>query len=703
MMKKKVSYILLLVLFFVFSNVNAKDYLVSPYNLKLRKANSTNTESLLTISSGSTVSRIDEILYESNEKNNCQTGFIKVKYKSYTGFVCVDYVQEIKNNILPSTPTVLSEEDWIKYFNEQNFPESYKKELLDLHKKHPTWIFKRVETEDNWNVTLDNESVSGRSLYSSCNNRSRDGWLSTAQGDYDWFNDTFISHDSKCWFQANRALIAHYMDPRNYFNEEEIFVFEHLKYNKSENDKNVIYNFLPNHMKKYSDYFLEAGSTHNVSPVYLAAKSLMEVGTDPSNPSISGQAGSYIYKDGINYNLNGAYNFFNIGAHPGNDSARNGLVRAVKEGWTDDASGFQIMGPKKAIIGGANFLKTRYIAKNQDTNYFQKWNVSKDRLVKQYYYQYMTDIAGASGISKKIYSMYKSNNILDHNFTFLIPVFNNMPNKASELPDKRNPNNWLKKLNINNQLISGFESDKVEYNLTYDNIKQINVTGSTVNSKAKIEGIGLINLKEGLNVINIKVIAENGNVKVYKLNVTVNNSSIVQEKPVKPEESKPKEEEKNENKVIPETVPKLEIKETLNELLKKSNYLFNNSGYITNIGINKNIDSFKKEFDAKISIIVKNRDNSIKNTGFIGTNDIVVFKYNGEEVIYRTVIYGDINGDGKINTLDLLIIQKQILNLKSLTTFEYIAADVSRDNKVNTLDLLKVQKDILDLAKIDQR
>ena len=39
MMKKKVSYILLLVLFFVFSNVNAKDYLVSPYNLKYLNTN----------------------------------------------------------------------------------------------------------------------------------------------------------------------------------------------------------------------------------------------------------------------------------------------------------------------------------------------------------------------------------------------------------------------------------------------------------------------------------------------------------------------------------------------------------------------------------------------------------------------------------------------------------------------------------------
>ena len=73
------------------------------------------------------------------------------------------------------------------------------------------------------------------------------------------------------------------------------------------------------------------------------------------------------------------------------------------------------------------------------------------------------------------------------------------------------------------------------------------------------------------------------------------------------------------------------------------------------------------------------------------------------DISYRAVIYGDINGDGRINTLDLLIVQKQILNLRSLSTFEYIAADVSRDRVVNTLDLLKVQKDILDIAKIYQR
>ena len=689
MMNKKISYILLLVLFFVFSNVDAKDYLVTPHNLRLRKGNSVKTEALITIPAGSTVSRLDEVLYPSDDTINCSKGFIHVKYGTYTGFVCIDYVREITNTPVPETPPIMSEADWMKYFNEQNFPESYKRDLLELHRKHPNWIFKRVETEHDWNTTLDNEEVPGRSLYGTCY-RNRDGWLSTAQGNYDWFTDTFKSHDSNCWFQANRQLISHYLDPRNYFNEEEIFVFEHLRYNKTANDRNVIYNFLPNHLKKYTDYFLEAGNIHNVSPIYLAAKSLMEVGSNPNNPSISGQAGSYVYRDGVNYNLNGAYNFFNIGAHPGNDSARNGLVRAVKEGWVDDASGFQIMGPKKSIIGGTNFLKTRYIAQNQDTNYFQKWNVSKNRLIKEYYYQYMTDISGASGISKKIYSMYKNNNILNHNFTFLIPVFNNMPSTASGLPDKRNPNNWLKTLNINNQLITGFESDKVEYNLTYNNIKQINISGLPVSSKARVEGLGTVNLNNGLNVINIRVIAENGSVKNYKLNITANiQTTPIPNPPVTPP-------------VTPPVNPPVTT-ENLTNLLQKSNYVFNSANYITNIGINKNVESFKREFDSRITITIKNRDNSIKNTGFIGTNDIITFRYNNEEISYRAVIYGDINGDGRINTLDLLIVQKQILNLRSLSTFEYIAADVSRDRVVNTLDLLKVQKDILDIAKIYQR
>ena len=348
------------------------------------------------------------------------------------------------------------------------------------------------------------------------------------------------------------------------------------------------------------------------------------------------------------------------------------------------------MGPKKSIIGGTNFLKTRYIAQNQDTNYFQKWNVSKNRLIKEYYYQYMTDISGASGISKKIYSMYKNNNILNHNFTFLIPVFNNMPSTASGLPDKRNPNNWLKTLNINNQLITGFESDKVEYNLTYNNIKQINISGLPVSSKARVEGLGTVNLNNGLNVINIRVIAENGSVKNYKLNITANiQTTPVPNPPVTPP-------------VTPPVNPPVTT-ENLTNLLQKSNYVFNSANYITNIGINKNVESFKREFDSRITITIKNRDNSIKNTGFIGTNDIITFRYNNEEISYRTVIYGDINGDGRINTLDLLIVQKQILNLRSLSTFEYIAADVSRDRVVNTLDLLKVQKDILDIAKIYQR
>ena len=53
------------------------------------------------------------------------------------------------------------------------------------------------------------------------------------------------------------------------------------------------------------------------------------------------------------------------------------------------------------------------------------------------------------------------------------------------------------------------------------------------------------------------------------------------------------------------------------------------------------------------------------------------------------------SGDGKVNALDLLQMQKSILGQKSLNGSYSQAADVSGDGKVNALDLLQVQKNIL--------
>ena len=66
------------------------------------------------------------------------------------------------------------------------------------------------------------------------------------------------------------------------------------------------------------------------------------------------------------------------------------------------------------------------------------------------------------------------------------------------------------------------------------------------------------------------------------------------------------------------------------------------------------------------------------------------------------VIYGDASGDGEINALDLLKVQKDILGTSKLSGAYKKAADASKDGAINALDLLKIQKNILGTAKLEQ-
>ena len=69
---------------------------------------------------------------------------------------------------------------------------------------------------------------------------------------------------------------------------------------------------------------------------------------------------------------------------------------------------------------------------------------------------------------------------------------------------------------------------------------------------------------------------------------------------------------------------------------------------------------------------------------------------------FEIVVYGDINGDGKISNVDLVLMQKQILGITSQTGAFLEAANVSRDGGVSNKDLVILQKHILGIADIAQ-
>lgn len=95
---------------------------------------------------------------------------------------------------------------------------------------------------------------------------------------------------------------------------------------------------------------------------------------------------------------------------------------------------------------------------------------------------------------------------------------------------------------------------------------------------------------------------------------------------------------------------------------------------------------------------------SVNGKGDIDTNLSMgtgkTFKADG--IDYKLVVYGDVNGDGKISTMDALAVQKAVVT-KKVQEMEPIAreaADVKNDGKISTMDALAIQKYAVNKSEI---
>ena len=83
--------------------------------------------------------------------------------------------------------------------------------------------------------------------------------------------------------------------------------------------------------------------------------------------------------------------------------------------------------PKKAILGGAEFISSSYISKGQYNSYLKKFNVNPSGAYELYTHQYMANLAAPYSEARTTYNSYKANNLLSLPLQFVIPIFNNMP------------------------------------------------------------------------------------------------------------------------------------------------------------------------------------------------------------------------------------------------------------------------------------
>ncbi len=131
-----------------------------------------------------------------------------------TGYARSDYIR--------FPVAYMNDADFEAYLSAQRFPESYKTGLRQLHAMYPNWVFTAQHTNLDWNTVIDNESLVGRNLVY---NGSISSWKSTADGAYNWETSTWPSFDSGSYVAASPALIAYYMDPRNFLDDKYVFQF----------------------------------------------------------------------------------------------------------------------------------------------------------------------------------------------------------------------------------------------------------------------------------------------------------------------------------------------------------------------------------------------------------------------------------------------------------------------------------------------
>lgn len=254
-----------------------------------------------------------------------------------------------------------------------DMPADYARSIEKLQKMHPNWKFTFVRV----GKTLD-EAVAAESR-----------------------QHPIIAGSS--WRTPSTQEIRYYMDPANFLNEQDIFMFEKQTYQEGAYSKQGVAEVWTEKAGAlasegyYVDCFLEAGKVSGLSPYFIAARASLESGNGTSKLATGRVSGYERY-----------YNFFGINAVDSNPA--QGAVYAKEQNWNTQ---------RISIVEGAVWIKSQYISVLQYTPYFIKYSFVPNR----HWHQYMTDIAAPVSDARGCYRAHRAGGTLNSAIEFVIPVF----------------------------------------------------------------------------------------------------------------------------------------------------------------------------------------------------------------------------------------------------------------------------------------
>ena len=636
--------------------------------------------------------KVDTISYRRVTVTDTVGSWIKVKYKSggkeISGYIYNDKDYVYINSYNPDTS-----------FTTQlkNFPESYRAALKELNKKFPEWKFVPDYVNTSFSSSVEAQLANMR--------KQVDGsyhpisWRSMDKGCYDWNASEWIFNNGG-WTGASKQVVSYYMDPRNFLNEDAIYMFLEQSYGNG--------TYTATGLKKIvKGTFLDTLNTVYIDGSNITVrKTASSTGTKVDSISncdvkVTETKGSWLkisYKKGsttksgyISNNKNYVQSYIDIILEAGEQSGVSPYVIASKiiqeQGVCIDKDGKVSLGSlisgeykgyegyynffnfsasgsttaaviknglayakkedwntlSKAIINGAKKYSAGYIEIGQDTFYYQDFNVFFEEYLWHQYAQAVHDAYGKGCNLGDFYS-----EITDLNLIFRIPVYSSIPSKVSAKPV------WNSKHNnyyFNSISVSGLTPSFYRYTYSYD----LKVTDDTIidvkhPSTASLACDTEFELKKGNNEITLKVKSQTGYTNSYKISVNAS---------------------------------------------KACNLYINNKSSSSNSSNNSSNSSSSNNSSSNSSNSSSNSSNSSNNSSITSSENNNIDENNSSEGSELKISLGDINNDGKITISDMANVRLHLLKKYTLSGNAFFAADVNNDSKITISDMANIRLHLL--------
>lgn len=516
------------------------------------------------------------------------------------------------------------------------------KEMIQkLKNQYPNWNFKVLYTDIEWSDAIANEYVghgsSPRNLVPA-NNSNYDGdWICKICGEQ--------AYDSGKWYCASESAIAYMMDPRNSLNYSDIFQFMQLSYTDC-NYERIYAMVAGTFLQNSANIILESARNNDVNAYYIVARLLQEQGKNGSTLTAG---------NGYNGQYEGYYNAFNIGAN-GNGKENvilNGLASAQSYGWTSLDS---------SISGGIEIIAKRYIARGQDTLYFQKFDVENSD-GNLYWHQYMQNILAAQKEGQTLRNTFEDIGAVNGEYTFIIPVFKNMPSSAAARPSSTSsPSNP-------SDPSTPTISDMVRVNVT-GSLYLRNAPGKDADKITKVYKDEVITrlskATEKIDGTYWDYVMKADGTKGYAARETYDTEPNYKLYLVPVEDENPSTPEVPDDEAV------------IRNDKVKINTVTNNVTTVPGATVQDFANLVGKEVSAKNS-----SGEALASDAKLSTGCVIDDKY-------TVAVLGDVNGDGETTALDAAIILRYTVNQYNMTEVQKNAGDLSNSNDPTALDAAKI-------------